>query len=94
MLSAEFGQKKVVPWFCATQVQSHAQLRLIAYCGGDPSRTGNAATAISIASDHDRVRSRLAEARKDEIQVQQGGGQVERTLCCLISEPSIRSIVG
>ena len=93
-MSAEFGQKEVGAWFRAAQVQGHDQLRLIADRGGDPSSTNHAATAISIASDHDRVRSRLAEARKDEIQAQQGGEQVERRLCCLISEPSIRSIVG
>ena len=87
ILSIQFSEEDVVSRPDAMQIQRYGQLCLIANYGGGRSGICDAAIALFVANDHDRVRSGFAESREDQIHMQEGRRQIDRRTRWLISAP-------
>ena len=61
---------------------------------GGPCGVSDAAIALFVTNDHDRVRSGFAEAWEDQIHMQEGRGQVDRRTRWLILCTTISSVIG
>ena len=93
-MSVQFGEEYIISRPDAAQIQRYGQLCLIAnHCGG-PCCIGDAAIALFVTNNHDRVRSGLAETRENQIDMQEGRGQIERRSQWLILRAAIGSVIG
>ena len=76
ILSAQLGEENIAPRFGAAQIECDGQLCLSA-CGACRScRIGDAVRTFATRYDDDGVRSGFAETRKDQIDMQQGCGEI------------------
>ena len=72
ILSAQSNEEDITSSPGAAQIERYGQLGLIADSTGDPRAIGDAVAAFAARYDDDGVRSGLAEAREDQVDVQQG----------------------
>ena len=93
-MPTELSEENIISRFGAAQIERHGQLRLTAGNTGRSCGIGDAVRTFAARYDDDGVRSGFAEARKDQIDMQQGGGKIERRFGRLLFGSSKRSIVG
>ena len=94
ILPVQFSEQDIISRPDTVQIQRYGQLCLIADSTGDSCGIGDAAIALFVTNDHDRVRSGFAETRKDQIHMQEGCGQIDRLARRLIFCTAIRSVIG
>ena len=94
ILSIQFREKDIIPRPDSAQIQRYGQLRLIANHDSGPGGISDAAIALTVTYDHDRVRSGFAESRKDQIHMQECRGQIDRWTRWLILCTTISSVIG
>src|SRR6201998_3497545 len=94
ILSVQFREENKIPEPDAAQIERNGQLRLIASHSSGPCGISDAAIALFITNDHDRVRSGFAETREDQIHMQECRGQIDRWTRRLILCTTISSVIG
>jgi len=94
ILSAQLGEENITSGFGAAQIESDGQLCLIADKAGIPGGIGDAVRAFATRYDDDGVRSGFAEARKDQIDMEQGPGKIQWRFGRLLFGSAKSSIVG
>lgn len=93
-LSALFGEENVASRPGAAQIERYRQFGLVADNSGNPGSIGDAVHAFAASYDDDGVRSGFAETRKNQIDVEQGCGKVERWFRRLLLGAAKSPVVG
>ena len=94
ILSTQFGEENITSRFGAAQIERDGQLCLITDKAGIPGGIGDAVRAFATRYDDDGVRSGFAEARKDQIDMEQGRGKIEWRFGRLLFCSAKGSVVG
>ncbi len=94
ILPSQLGEENITSRFGASQIERNGQFGLIAEDTGIACGIGDTVRAFATRDDDDGVWSGFAEARKNQIDVQQGRGKIERWFWRLLFGTSKGSIVG
>ena len=94
ILPAQFGKKHIASRLGAAQIERYDEFCLIACDTGVSSGIGDSARAFVTRYDDDGVRPGFAEARKDQIDMEQGRRKIEWRFWRLLFGSSKGSIVG
>jgi len=94
ILSVQFGEENITSRFRVAQIERYGQFGLIADDTGIPCGIGDAVRTFAARDDDDGVRSGFAEARQDQIDVQQGRGEIEWRFGWLLLGSAEGSVIG